>query len=268
MERMVAKSMKRFKIYFKIWLTTSRLSLESVFENRLGVILFTLGKIIRFTFFIFFLFIIHRQVAVVSGYTLPQMISFFLIFNILDLFGQLFFRGIYFFREQIISGEFDFKLIKPISPLFQSLTRHTDILDLPLLLIALGYLLTQIGTISFIQMLAFALTLANGLIIITAIHIAVAALGIITTEIDHTIMIYRDISQMARVPIDLYTDSVRSVLTFVIPVAIAYTLPAKSLMGLASGLLIVQSVVIALLSLVASLWLWNFALTKYSSASS
>lgn len=265
---LMADKVKRVKIYLKIWWTSTILSIESVFENRVGVIFFTSGKLIRFAFFIGFLLVIHQKVEKISGYTLNQMITFFLMFNILDLFGQLFFRGIYGFRQQVVSGEFDFRLTKPISPLFQALTRHTDILDVPLFLLTLFLLIKQGISISASQFFLFCLSLIGGFVIVTAIHVAVAALGVLTTEVDHTIMIYRDLSQMARIPVDIYTDSIRALLTFVIPIAIAYTLPAKSLMGLVSPRSIFLGLALASLSLFLSLKFWKYALTQYSSASS
>ena len=259
---------KRLKIYLKIWITSSKLSFESVLENRLGMIFFTSGKLIRFFFFLFFLSIIHQQVQQISGYSLEQMIVFFLMFNILDLFGQLFFRGIYWFRQQVVSGEFDFRLTKPISPLFQALTRHTDILDIPLFILTVVFLFYQNISLNPGQVIIFILSLVSGMIIITAIHIAVASLGVITTEVDHTIMIYRDLSVMARVPVDIYTDSIRAILTFVLPIAVAYTFPAKALLALLTFKWIIFSLIFSLIILWSTLKLWKYALTQYSSASS
>lgn len=260
--------LKRLRIYWKIWWTSSKLSVQSSLENRLGVVFLLSGKFIRFGFFLVFLSIIHRQVQSVAGYSLNQMVTFFLMFNILDLFGQLFFRGIYWFRQQVVSGEFDFRLTKPMSPLFQALTRHTDILDLPLFFVTIVFLFRQGITLTPPQALLFLLTLTSGCVIVTAIHIAVASLGVITTEVDHTIMIYRDLSMMARVPVDIYTDAVRVLLTFVIPIAIAYTIPAKSLLGLVSVPTVFLALAISALALFLTLRLWRYALTQYSSASS
>src|SRR4030042_278722 len=123
--------------YLLVWFKSASLSVQSNLQQRGGSLLFILGKIIRFSFFLILLTIIGERVSKISGYTLNQMIIFFLFFNFFDIFGQTFFRGIYWFREQVISGEFDFRLVKPMSPLFQALTRQTDILDLPIILIVI-----------------------------------------------------------------------------------------------------------------------------------
>lgn len=230
--------------------------------------MFIIGKFIRFGFFLTLLILIGDNVNQVSGYTLQQLITFFLFFNFFDIIGQLFFRGIYWFRQQIISGEFDFRLIKPINPLFAALTRQTDLLDLPLLFMITAYLvyqarllpITTLALVLFLTILAF--------LIITAIHISVAALGILTTEVDHTIMIYRDVSSMARVPTDIYVLPIRFLITFILPIGIAYNFPAKAFLGILSFQFILLSILIAITFFFLSLRFWNHALTKYSSASS
>ena len=254
--------------YLKIWWHTALLSFQTALANRLGAAFFTPGKFLRFGLFIFFLSVLRQRLDQLSGYTFSQILTFFLIFNLFDLFGQIFFRGIYWFRDKVVSGQFDFNLLKPISALFQVLTSHTDILDLPLLGIVVFMLLNQPLSISFTQGVSFLLISLSALVVITAIHISVAALGVITTEVDHTIMIYRDLSQMARVPIDIYTDTIRSLLTFAIPVALAFTFPAKALLGLLAPTTIALALVGSMIFFYLSIKLWRLALSQYSSASS
>ena len=256
------------KKYFLVWLKASELSIQANLAQRGGSVMFMLGKFIRFASFIILLSLISGGVKKATGYTLQQMINFFLFFNLFDLIGQLFFRGIYWFRGQIISGEFDFMLLKPIAALFQVLSRHTDILDLPLLLVVSGYLLTQAVGMPVVNLFIFTILAISGGMIVTAVHIFVAALGVITTEVDHTIMIYRDLSSMARVPTDIYALPIKFLLTFIIPVSIAYTVPAKAFMGILEPNLIFISPTIGIIFFLSSLKFWQYALTKYSSASS
>lgn len=256
------------KKYIKVWLTTSLLSMQTSLQNRVAALLFTLGKFVRFFLFLYFLTIIHTHVDRVASYSLEQMITFFLIFNLVDLFGQLFFRGIYWFREQIVSGEFDFRLVKPMSSLFQVLTRQTDILDLPLLVLVIVMLSRQGITLDLSGWVMVLGIVIAAVIIITAIHILVAALGVVSTEVDHTIMIYRDLSQMARFPIDIYTELIRGFLTFVVPIGLAFTLPAKALLGIVTPDVVVLSMLASIIVLSISLVTWRYSLRLYTSASS
>jgi ABC-2 type transport system permease protein len=256
------------KKYPLVWWTMAQLSIQSTLENRMAAVLFMTAKLFRFGLFLVFLSLLHRSIQSVSGYTFDQLVTFFLVFNLFDMFGQFFFRGIYWFREQVVSGELDFKLIKPMNVLFQVLTRQTDILDLPVFLVVLAYLARQGFSLTPIQLATTFLVIIGALLIITAVHIVVAGLGVVTTEVDHTIMIFRDLSAMARMPVDIYTPLVRSLLTFVIPIALAYTFPAKALLGLlsiSSGFLCLGA---GILSLIIALLFWNRAVKEYSSASS
>lgn len=254
--------------YFKLWLRTTFLSIQTVLATRGASLMYIIGKLIRFSFFLILLFIVLGKTKTLAGYDIQQMITFFLIFNLLDIIGQLFFRGIYWFRNEVVSGRFDLILVKPVNSLFQVLTTRTDLLDLPLLVIIIWMLIKQNLSISLINLFLFLLLALAGFLIVTALHVLVAAIGVITTEVDNAIWIYRDLSLMARVPIDIYIDAVRAGLTFIIPIAIVFTVPAKALMGILSWPWIIYSLFISSLLFLGSLKFWNFALTKYSSASS
>jgi ABC-2 type transport system permease protein len=257
--------MKRY-IYY--WLKAASLSLQSQTATRPASLMFMAGKFIRFFFFIWFLVVLENRIQRVAGYTLDQLIIFYLVFNLFDLFGQFFFRGIYWFRNYIISGNFDLNLSKPLNPLFQVMSHHTDFLDLPLLIVVTLFLVRQILSTSMINLSAFALVSISGMILVVSFHIIIAALGVITTEVDHAIMVYRDLSMMARVPVDIYADALRALLTFVIPIAIVFTFPAKALMALLSPTWIAFSLLFSVIIFWFSLKIWRYALTQYSSASS
>ena len=96
----------------------------------------------------------------------------------------------------------------------------------------------------------------------------VLGVAVLTTEIDNTIMLYRDIVQMGRIPIDVYKEPLRGLLTFAIPVGIMVTFPAKAIMGLLSPLFIILSLAIGTVLLFLSLKFWRFSLKKYSSVGS
>lgn len=261
---MVAK----LRTYWYYWLKSSELTLQSLLSTRLSSIMFIIGKFGRFFLFIWFLWILKDKIQLVAGYSIDQLITFFLIYNFFDLFGQLFYRGIYWFRSEIVSGTFDYRLVKPISSLFQILTRHTDFLDIPLLVLVVIALIKRVSFTHPTSLLIFIFLSLAAIIVLTAIHIIVASIGVITTEVDHTIWIFRDLSAMARVPIDIYVEFIRNILTFIIPIALIFTFPAKAIYGLLSVKVIIFSLLGSLVFYLLSLRFWRFALTKYSSASS
>lgn len=242
----------------------------AVLSQRIGFTIFLIGKVLRISLFFVFVVFILKGVNSLAGYNLNQTLFFFLTFNLIETISQFLFREVYRFRPLIVSGSFDLVLTKPVSALFRSLMGGADVIDfvtIPFLVMAVIYI-GKLLSPSTLGTLYYVLLLFNGLILATAFHIAVLALGIITLEIDHTIMIYRDLTSLARFPVDIYKEPLRGILTFLIPIGIMITLPAKALMGLASFWGVIWSCGLGGIFMFLAIKFWNFALTKYTSASS
>jgi len=260
----------KIKKYLKIWWLMSKNSFLSMLMNRTGFALFLLGKVIRFGFFVAFLIFLLKGTDKIVGYDLNQTLFFFLSFNLIDTTAQFLFREVYRFRPQIIEGTFDLTLLKPINALFKSLMGGADIIDLitlPPFILALIMVGRHLNP-SFWQVSLYLLLVLNGLLIATAFHILVISMSILTLEIDHSVMIYRDLTRLGRLPVDIYKEPLRGIISYLIPIGLMSTLPAKAMMGLVSvwGILIAFLVSFTLTFL--STRLWRYSLTKYSSASS
>ncbi len=259
------------KKYIFLWIKVTSQITQVAFASRLGVVLFTIGKIIRFVFFLVFLFLITSRTNSLAGYSIWQVILFFLTFNIIDIIAQFLWRDVYRFRSYIISGNFDMILTKPISPLFRSLFGGSDVLDL-ITLVPLGvfffYVVNQLDGITIVSGLLYILLVINGLIISLALHIFVLALGIVTTEVDNAIWMVREITQLGRFPIKVYPKPISFVFTYFLPVAALIVIPTEALLGLVTVQGILLAVIFSSLLLSISLCCWRGALQKYSSASS
>lgn len=260
--------MRNFLRNFKIFLLFSQFSLKSVAQVRLGIIFFIMGKILRFIMFFFFVYFLVSKTKTLKGYGPNHAVFFYLTFNIIDTTSQLLFREVYRFRPLIVSGDFDTVLIKPFHPFLRILVGGVDFLDLlmlgPYLLLTLFFAL-KIGSFSLINLFFYFGLLTNALILSTAFHIFVLALGIMTTEVDHTIMIYRDLISLGRFPMEIYKEPVRGIFTFIIPVGIMMSFPPKALFGLLSPSLVLFSFLMSFLLLAASLKFWDLAIKKYQS---
>lgn len=259
------------KKYLIIWWLLGLKSARVSFQSRMGASFLILGKIFRFMMFLFFIILIASRTKTIVGYDLWQVIIFFATFNLVDNLAQFFLREVYRFRSYIVSGDFDFFLLKPLSPLFRSLFGGSDVLDIPILIMSVLLLFQAIGHlggITFANTIFYCLLLANSLLIALAFHIGVLGICILTTEIDNTLWAYRDLTQMGRFPIDIYHEPLRGILTFVIPVGIMMSYPAKALMGLLSWAALSIALCVGILMVIMSLWVWQYSLRQYTSASS
>ncbi len=248
----------------------SLISLQNSFAGRFGAIVFVIGKLIRFGMFFLLLAVLFNSTKALAGFTREQIFVVFLTYTLVDSISQLLFREVYRFRGRVVTGDFDLDLIKPLNSLFRPLLGGIDVLDaitlLPYLIVFVQ--ITRGMQIQPLSVALFILLLLNALFISAGFHIIVLSLGVVTSEIDHAILIYRDIFQMGRFPTSIYTGLVRNVLTFVVPLTIMITVPAKVLFGLYSLQTLLAAFATSLIFLLVSLRLWQYALQKYTSASS
>lgn len=256
---------------FKIWLILTTNSFQQILTHKVAIMIFTLGKLIRISLFVLFLIFLFQGAKGIGDYNHEQILFFYLSFSLLDTLTQTFFREVYRFRQLVVTGDLDYVLIKPWNPLVRVLLGGADLSDLIVLVVLV--IVTAWFGISFItediwRWLLFVLLILNGFVIALSFHIFVLSMGVLTTTVDHIIMVYRDLSSILRIPVDLYMQPIRFLLTFLIPLGIMMTFPAKVLMGLLSPALITISLFASAVFLGASLKFWHYSLKQYSSASS
>lgn len=260
--------MKNIAKHIRIISLFSRYSAKAMLNNRLGVVLFTFGKLLRFGMFFSIVYFLVSTTQTLKGYDVNQALVFYLSFNLIDTISQLLFREVYRFRPLIISGDFDTILVKPYHPFARILVGGVDVLDFFMLGLYIPltiYFIFASGTPNAFQLTVYSILVLNALVIATAFHISVLALGIITTQIDHAIMIYRDVTHLGRFPMDIYREPIRSVFTFVIPVGLMMTVPVKALFGLLDMHIMFFAFLFSGAFLYLSLLLWRHSLRKYQS---
>ncbi len=257
--------MQNVKRSFNIFILFSKFSLKSTFQGRMGVIFFTAGKILRFFFFFFLIFLIFGKIKIVKGYSFNQAVVFYLTFNLVDTISQILFREVYRFRYLVVSGNFDHVLLKPYHPFLRVLVGGVDFLDVILLLpyfLLTIYFVFQSGFLHFQSLVLYLALLINAIFIATAFHIMALSVGILTTEVDHTMMIYRDLTTLGRFPLEIYKEPIRGIFTFIIPIGIMMSFPPKALFNLLSSSFYFLAFAVSCILLLLSLQLWSYALKR------
>lgn len=256
---------------FKVFLYYSKISLEQSLFNKVAVVFLLLGKALRIGLFMLFLSFLFQGTRTLAGYDRDQIILFYLTFSLIDFISQMLFREVYRFRDYVVRGTLDMILVKPANSLVRVLLGGIDVLDFVIVCAIIVFTIFFIRTNfspNLVDVLLYLLLLINGLIIATAFHITVVCIGIITSSVDQLMFIYRDVSSMGRIPVDLYVEPIRAILTFLLPLGIMMTFPAKALMHILSPNLVLISLAIAVLSFSLSIQFWHYSLKQYQSASS
>ncbi|MFA5925679.1 MAG: ABC-2 family transporter protein [Parcubacteria group bacterium] len=258
--------------YLRVWKQLVILAFGSYISNRMEYGSYFLGKIVRFGFFLLMIVAIFSHTQNIVGYSKYQVIIFFLTAFFMDSLGQAFFRGIYLFRQDVQRANFDYVLVKPVNPLFLTLTRMTDLLDITLLaplIVLIAYSLSKLGVLGNpAAVLGYLLFVAIGFVIVASLHIISAALTVWTMESEVFIWFYRTATFAALFPPEIFSHPIQLLFTFIIPIVIIVAVPAKAVLGMLTLKMVLIAFAVAFVFLFGSLLLWKASLKQYSSASS
>jgi ABC-2 type transport system permease protein len=172
---------------------------------------------------------------------------------------------------EIWTGTFDFTLLRPVDVQFLVSVRYwrpLALIDLVLGLGVLGTAIVQLETaVTSAHLAAFLLALSAGVTILYSILLAFSSLVLWSPGFLFT-WLFNSLFQMARYPVGLYPGWLRLVLTWIVPVGIMTTVPARALTGNLSMGMLAAAVGLALTLFVLASGLFRFGLRRYASASS
>ena len=173
--------------------------------------------------------------------------------------------------DDVLRGLFDYTLTKPCDAQFLAsisqirVWRLTDILlGAGVLIAALIYRGLDIGPR---EALAFAFVLCTGGSIIYSFWLMLATLTFWFLRIENILHIFQSMYEAGRWPIGIYPHWLRYILTFLVPVAFAITVPAEALSGRLTPESIITSGLLCAFLLAFSRWFWKRGLKNYSGAS-
>lgn len=174
--------------------------------------------------------------------------------------------------EKIRSGAFDYVLLKPVdAQAMISASRYQPwrVFDLLAGVAIAVYALIQRGAWPSATDLALGLVLFGAGVLATyALWMVCAAASFWVVRLDNLMFLLGSIFDVARWPVDVFEGVWRFVFTFVIPVAVMTTFPAKALLGRLDAVRMVATAAGALVLLALSRVIWRTAIRSYTSASS
>ena len=207
----------------------------------------------------------------IAGWTYPELLVVIGLFFALNGLQQAVLSpNLQRMTEYVRKGTLDFLLTKPVdAQVLVSLRQlHVgNLLDPALgLLIALFGVLAADHAVSVGDVLGFGLMLASAVALLYAFTVALLALAVRLMGGDELDMLTYGAVELARFPVDLYRDPLKTVLT-VVPVALLTTVPAQALLGRLDPAYLLVSPAAALGSLGAATAAWRHALRGYTGAS-
>lgn len=227
---------------------------------QLGVVLLTYALLYRFT----------DQVA---GWTAAEALILVGIYRVLDgLLALQIAPNLMRMSRYIGEGELDFVLLSPVSSQFLVSLRWLEPPEAINVLIGIGltFYAGQRAGISWSapQVLGAVVLAGCGLVLLYCMWFALVTLSFWLVKVDTLGFLFYDVWQAGRYPVDYFKGIMRTIFTFVLPIAFATTFPAQALRGDLDPRLLLVGVGLAGLALLVTHRFWNFAVQRYSGASS
>jgi ABC-2 type transport system permease protein len=175
------------------------------------------------------------------------------------------------FMEDIRLGTLDFMILKPEDAQFLISVRQIEIwklidalLGAAVLIVALVQLGAQIG---LQQAAAFGVALLAGGTIVYSFWMILATSAFWFVKTENILVIFQAMYNAGRWPVTIYPGWLQMILTFLVPITFAVTVPAQAL----TGRLTLQTLLLAIGLAIALFWVarrfWQFGIRFYSGAS-
>lgn len=174
--------------------------------------------------------------------------------------------------EQIRRGTFDFVLLKPHDAQFLVSTARIlpwRSLNVVTAFVLFGYGFARLGRLpGALDVAAALVAFAVAVALLYALWILSVSLAFHVVKVDNLTYAFGAVFDAARWPSSVFRGVLKVIFTFVVPLAVMTTYPAKALLGRGTREELAFGLVAAVVALGLSRAVWTRALAKYTSASS
>lgn len=217
--------------------------------------------------------IIFSNTETLGGWGIGELIALLGVFRLVNtLMIALIWPNTEKFNQSIRDGSMDYTILQPVNSMFLvTFSRITvwRIWDLVLAVILIVVGIHMSGDVtSPLQILTFVLLAITGTIVIYSLWIVLIALTFWFTKFDNNVTILQALMDAGRYPVTVYPVWLRVIVTFIIPIAVATTIPLQALRGELVSSQVLMYIVISIASFWVASVVWKAGLKRYSGASS
>jgi ABC-2 type transport system permease protein len=217
--------------------------------------------------------ILFSNTDTLGGWGPGELIALLGVFRLVNtLMTALIWPNTEKFNTGVRDGTLDYMLLQPVNSLF--LITFTRIIlwrvwDLALAaaLIVIGVEMSGAGA-SPASVLGFLLLVASGGAVIYSLWIVMIAFTFWFTKFDNNVTILQALLDAGRYPATVYPPWLRLIVTFVVPIAVATTVPLQGLRGELSGWQVLGFLGVGLASVLVASQVWRAGVRRYAGASS
>jgi ABC-2 type transport system permease protein len=248
-------------------------SLIAELEFRMNIVLKIINDVIWYVTQAILFEVLFQLVPHIGDWTLKSSRIFLGILFIVDaVYSILFYDNLEKLSERVRKGDLDFILSKPMNSQFAMSVYKMNvsyIINLILVIAWFVYHLVHSGIeLDIFRILLFPVMILSSVCIIYSTRVLFCTLSVIFTRADYIMYVWYQLYRFGTRPDSIYPMGIRFVIMSIMPFALIASVPAKWLIFHISWLWFFWSIFVGLLFLYFSHLFWNFALKRYSSASS
>jgi len=217
--------------------------------------------------------IIFSNTTSLGGWGFGELIALLGVFRLVNtMMIALIWPNTEKFNQSIRDGSMDYTILLPANSMFLVTFSRITIwriwdLVLAIVLIVVGINMSGDTTTS-LHILTFILLTVSGAIVIYSLWIVLIALTFWFTKFDNNVTILQALLDSGRYPVTVYPVWLRIIVTFIIPIAVATTIPLQALRGDLNIQRVLLFIAIGIASFLVASRVWRSGLKRYSGASS
>ncbi len=263
--------MRRFLRIYRILVAQN---LKRIMEYKADFLTGAVSFLIDQAIGIAFIFIIFSQIPHLDGFTFEQIVFIYGFSQIPKGIDHLLTDNLWCVGYFIVKkGDFDKYLTRPINPLFHVIAETFQVDAVGELVVGISLMIYVSGSVNLyitpLSIILFIIVIPFSAMIYTAIKIATGAFAFWIKSSGFIIQMVYGMNEFAKYPTTIYSQFIRTLITYIIPFAFTGYYPALYFLTGQNPLFnIGGTVVISLIFMAIALFIWHKGLSAYESAGS
>lgn len=258
--------------YIRLWWRFATLALVRELEFRLNFAISVAEGLAQLGIAVALALLIYQFAGEVFGWSAAELLLLVGIYRVVEgLINMLLVPNLRAIPGYVRTGELDFALLRPVSSQYYVSLRWLSLHEAVNVVTGLGLAIYAAGragvTAGPTELLAAFVLLASGVALLYAAWFAATMLAFWLVRVDNVGDVFYTLLDAGRYPLAFFPGPLRVLLTFVVPVGVATTFPAESLLGRSDPRLVAIAAVMAVVALLGTGWLWRVSLRWYTGAS-
>jgi len=217
--------------------------------------------------------IIFGNTQSLGGWNKGELIALMGVLTMVNTFmSALIWPNTDFFNTAMHDGSLDYMLLQPVNSQFLVTFSRISIWRIVDLIVAVILIVTGVrmagDVVAPINIATFLLLMASGMLVLYSLWIVLIAFTFWFTKFDNNVTILQALTDTGRYPITVYPWWLRIVVTYIVPIGLATTIPVQALRGDLGPQQVILFLAIGIFTLLVASQVWKIGIKRYSSASS